>query len=203
VEDARTLEDRTVAMVKAVRAAVRIPVAVKLAPFYTALAHFADRLETAGADGLVLFNRFYQPDVDAERLEVRPRLRLSHPSELPLRLRWLAILSGRLGCSLAASGGVHGVEDVVQAVMTGAHAVQLVSVLLERGPGELRVLKEGLARWLEDHEYRSLRQMHGSMNMNTCPDPRAYERANYMLMLQSWQPPTASAEPWGLPSARR
>jgi dihydroorotate dehydrogenase (fumarate) len=186
-EDATSLERRAVEMVQAVRGAVRIPVAVKLSPFYTALAHFTHRLDAAGADGLVLFNRFYQPDIDVEELQVRRALRLSHPSELALRLRWLAILSGKLKASLAVSGGIHGVVDVVQAVMTGAHAVQVVSALLLRGPSYLQALREGLVRWLEEHEYHSLRQMQGSMSLETCPDPRVYERANYMLMLQSWR----------------
>ena len=174
-------------MVRAVREAVQIPLAVKLSPYYTALTNFAQRLDGAGADGLVLFNRFYQPDVDAEELQVRRGLHLSHSSELPLRLRWLAILSGKLQCSLAASGGVHTVDDVVQAVMTGAHAVQVVSALLKLGPGYLAKLRQGLARWLEQHEYHSLRQMQGSMNLEACPDPRVYERANYMLTLQGWR----------------
>jgi dihydroorotate dehydrogenase (fumarate) len=186
-EDARAIEDRAVSMVEAVRGAILIPVAVKLSPFYTALSHFAHRLDEAGADGLVLFNRFYQPDIDAEELEVRRGLRLSHSSELPLRLRWLAILSGKVDCSLAASGGVHTVDDAVQAIMTGAHAVQVVSALLKHGPGYLAPLRQGLARWLEEHDYDSLRQMQGSMNLEACPDPRVYERANYMLTLQGWR----------------
>jgi dihydroorotate dehydrogenase (fumarate) len=186
-EDARAIEDRAVEMVQAVREAVQIPVAVKLSPFYTALTNFAHRLDGAGADGLVLFTRFYQPDIDVEELQVRRGLHLSNSSELPLRLRWLAILSGRLQCSLAASGGVHTVDDVVQTVMAGAHAVQVVSALLKRGPGYLADLREGLARWLEEHEYHSLRQMQGSMNLQACPDPRVYERANYMLTLQGWR----------------
>ena len=186
-EDARALEDRTLQMVQEVRGAVRIPLAVKLSPFYTALAQFARRLDDEGANGLVLFNRFYQPEIDVEELQVRRRLHLSHPSELPLRLRWLAILSGKLRCSLAASGGVHGVEDVVQAIMTGADAVQVVSALLQRGPGRLAELREGLSQWLEEHEYDSLQQMRGSLNLQSCPDPRIFERANYMLMLQSWR----------------
>jgi len=186
-EDARTLEDRSIQMVEAVRSGVRIPVAVKLSPFYTALAHFTRRLDDAGADGLVLFNRFYQPDIDAEELQVRRTLHLSTSSELPLRLRWLAILSGKLRSSLAVSGGVHSVDDVVQAVMSGAHAVQVVSALLKLGPSYLADLRQRLAVWLEEHEYHSLRQMQGSMNLEACPDPRVYERANYMLTLQGWR----------------
>jgi dihydroorotate dehydrogenase (fumarate) len=186
-EDARALEDRAVAMVKAVRGAVRIPVAVKLSPFYTTLAHFARRLDEAAADGLVLFNRFYQPDIDVDELQVRRSLHLSHSSELPLRLRWLAILSGKVRCSLAASGGVHSVTDALQALMAGADAVQVVSALLKFGPGYLGNLRQGLARWLEEHEYESLGQLKGSMSLEACPDPRVYERANYMLTLQGWR----------------
>jgi dihydroorotate dehydrogenase (fumarate) len=119
---------------------------------------------------------------------VRRALHLSRSSELPLRQRWLAILSGRVKASLAVSGGVHTVVDVIQSVMSGAHAVQTVSALLQRGPGHLTVLLRELSTWLEEHEYASLQQMQGSMNLASCPDPRAYERANYMLMLQGWQP---------------
>jgi dihydroorotate dehydrogenase (fumarate) len=185
-ESALAVEERTIEMVRAVRGAVRVPLAVKLSPFYTALGHFARRLDQAGVDGLVLFNRFYQPDIDIEELQVRRALHLSHSSELPLRLRWLAILSGRVKASLAVSGGVHTVVDVIQSVMTGAHAVQIVSALLQHGPAYLAKLRQELAEWLEEHEYDSLRQMQGSMNLESCPDPRVYERANYMLMLQGW-----------------
>jgi dihydroorotate dehydrogenase (fumarate) len=186
-ESSASLEDRTVQMVEAVRKAIRIPVAVKLSPYYTSLAHFAKRLDEAGADGLVLFNRFYQPDIDVEELQVRRHIHLSSSAELPLRLTWLALLSPRVKASLAVTGGVHTVLDVVQSVMTGAHAVQMVSALLKRGPSYLATLKRELAQWLEEHEYHSLRQMQGSMNLEACPDPQVYERANYMLMLQSWR----------------
>ena len=186
-EDARTVEDRTIKMLQAVKSGVNIPVAVKLSPFYTSFAHFAGRLDEAGADGLVLFNRFYQPDIDVEELQVRRALHLSHSSELPLRLRWLAMLSGRLRASLAVTGGVHTAIDAIQAVMTGAHAVQLVSALLKRGPEHLTLVRREMEEWMDEHEYHSLRQMQGSMNLRACPDPRVYERANYMLMLQSWR----------------
>jgi dihydroorotate dehydrogenase (fumarate) len=186
-ESGDSIEARTIEMVRAVRGAVKVPLAVKLSPFYTALGHFVRRLDEAGVDGLVLFNRFYQPDIDIEELQVRRAVHLSHSSELPLRLRWLAIISGRVKASLAVSGGVHTVVDVIQSVMTGAHAVQLVSALLQRGPGYLAVLRQELTKWLEEHEYDSLRQMRGSMNLESCPDPRVYERANYMLMLQGWR----------------
>jgi len=186
-EDARTVEERTIAMVREVRSGLRIPVAIKLSPFYTSFANFARRLDEAGPAGLVLFNRFWQPGIDVEELEVRRELHLSDSSELPLRLRWLAILSGDVRASLAVTGGVHTVLDVVQSVMAGAHAVQMVSALLQHGPQHLTTLRGELAQWLEEHEYPSLRAMCGSMSMRSCPDPQAYERANYMLMLQSWK----------------
>ena len=181
------VEERMVSLVQAVKKDVTIPVAVKLSPFYSSLANVARRLEEAGADGLVLFNRFYQPDINVEELEVERALQLSTSSELPLRLRWLAILSGRVRPSLAVTGGVHTPVDVIKSVMAGAHAVQLVSALLQRGPEYLRVLRAELARFLEEHEYESLEQMRGSMDLLACPDPKAYERANYMHMLQSWR----------------
>jgi dihydroorotate dehydrogenase (fumarate) len=186
-ESSASVEERTIQMVQAVHKAVRIPVAVKLSPYYTSLAHFAKRLDEAGADGLVLFNRFYQPDIDVEELQVRRQIHLSSSAELPLRLTWLALLSPKVKVSLAVTGGVHTVLDVVQSVMTGAHAVQMVSALLKRGPSYLATLKRELAQWLEEHEYHSLHQMQGSMNLEACPDPQVYERANYMLMLQSWR----------------
>jgi len=191
-EDARTVEDRTVEMVREVRGGVRIPVAVKLSPFYTAFANFAHRLDEAEPAGLILFNRFWQPGIDVDELEVRRELHLSDSSELPLRLRWLAILSGNVRATLAVTGGVHTVLDVIQSVMAGAHAVQMVSALLHHGPDYLAVLRRELVQWLEEHEYGSLREMRGSMSMRSCPDPQAYERANYMLMLQSWRPGNGS-----------
>jgi len=187
-EDARTLEDRTIEMVREVRNTVRIPLAVKLSPFYTSFANFAHRLDQTGPAGLVLFNRFWQPGIDVEELEVRRELHLSDSSELPLRLRWLAILSGTEQATLAATGGVHTALDVIQAVMAGAHAVQMVSALLRHGPDYLAVVRREIVQWLEEHEYGSLREMRGNMSLRSCPDPQAYERANYMLMLQSWKP---------------
>jgi len=186
-EDSRDIEDRTVEMLREVKRRIRIPVAMKLSPFYTALPHFARRLEGAGADGLVLFNRFYQPDLDPETLEATRHLQPSSPRELPLRLRWLAILSGRIRPSLAVSGGVHATQDAIKAIMSGAHAVQLVSALLRAGPEHLKRLRMETLAWMREHEYESLEQMRGSMNLEACPDPAVYERANYMLVLQSWR----------------
>lgn len=186
-ESGERVEDRAIDLARSIKASVTIPVAVKLSPFYSSLAHFARQLDHTGVDGLVLFNRFYQPDIDIEELEVERTLHLSNSSELPLRLRWLAILSGRIRPSLAVSGGIHTPADVVKAIMAGAHAVQVVSALLQRGPEYLRVLRGELARFLEEHEYESLKQMRGNMDLMACPDPKAYERANYMHLLQSWR----------------
>jgi dihydroorotate dehydrogenase (fumarate) len=186
-DTAQDVERQVLEMLRAVKARVRIPVAVKLSPFYSALAHFAHQIEEAGADGLVLFNRFYQPDINVEELAVEHQLHLSDSTELLLRLRWLAILSGRVRVSLAVTGGVHTSLDAVKAVMCGAHAVQMVSALLQHGPDRLREVREGLATWLEEHEYDSLTQMQGSMSLVRCPDPKAYERANYVETLQSWR----------------
>lgn len=186
-ETSAQVESRIVDMLSALKQGLSIPVAVKLSPFYSALGHFAAALDRAGADGLVLFNRLYQPDIDVEALEVERRLHLSEPSELLLRLRWLALLSGRVRPSLAVTGGVHSSQDAIKAVMCGAHAVQMVSALLQHGPGRLREVREGMAAWLEEHEYESLAQMQGSMSLERCPDPSAYERGNYMELLQSWR----------------
>jgi dihydroorotate dehydrogenase (fumarate) len=183
----QTLEDRTLEMLRTVKSAVKIPVAVKLSAFYSSLANFGRRLQEAGADGAVIFNRFYQPDIDVEALQVSRSLHLSHSSELPLRLRWLAILSTQVEYSLAVTGGVHTPLDAIKSVMTGAHAVQLVSALLQRGPEYLGTVREEMINWMTEHEYESLEQMRGSMNLSSCPDAGVYERANYMLILQSWR----------------
>jgi dihydroorotate dehydrogenase (fumarate) len=187
-ESGAGVESRLLDLVHAVKQAVAIPVAVKLSPFYSSLPSLACELEARGADGLVLFNRFYQPDIDVESLEVVPSLHLSDSSELLMRLRWLAILSGSLRASLAVTGGVHTSLDAIKAVMAGAHAVQMVSALLRDGPERIRAVREGIEAWLEEHEYESLGQMRGSMALRTCPDPAAFERSNYVRVLQSWRP---------------
>jgi dihydroorotate dehydrogenase (fumarate) len=186
-EPAGEVEGRTLAIVTGVQRQVRIPIAVKLSPFHSSLANFAAVLEGAGVRGLVLFNRFYQPDIDIEDLVVQPTLHLSDSSELLLRLRWLAILSGRTGLDLACSGGVHTPVDAIKSLMTGADVVQLVSALLQHGPEHLKTVREGVAQWLTEHEYESLGQLRGSMNLARCPDPARYERGNYMRILQSWR----------------
>lgn len=184
--DADAVECRLIEVVRQIKTATRIPLAVKLSPFYTALPNLARRLAEAGADALVLFNRFYQPDINVEDLRV-VRVHLSDSSELLLRLHWLAILSGQTKISLAASGGVHTALDAIKALMTGADAVQLVSSLLRHGPEHLRTVRRHMIGWMEDYEYESLAQMQGSMNLTRCPDPQAYQRANYIQLLQTWR----------------
>jgi dihydroorotate dehydrogenase (fumarate) len=186
-ETGAQVEERTLDIVRAVAAEVTIPVAVKLSPFYSSVANLARQLEVAGAAGLVLFNRFYQPDIDVDNLEVVPNLRLSTPDELRLRLRWLAILSGQVKLSLAATGGAHAATDVVKAVMAGASAVQMASALLIHGPEHLRRTVDAVDFWLKEHDYQSLRQMRGSMNLVRTPNPAALARANYVQVLESWK----------------
>jgi dihydroorotate dehydrogenase (fumarate) len=167
--------------------AVRIPVAVKLSPYHTALAQLAVALELAGAAGLVLFNRFYQPDINTTDLEVQTHLRLSEPEETLLRLRWLAILSPNLRGSLAATGGFQTADDTVKAFLSGAHAVQLVSVLLRHGPGILGSFLRGLEGWMKAHGYERLDDFRGMLNLRTARDASNFERANYIRTLQSWK----------------
>lgn len=187
-ESGVSLEQRLLDVVRAVKSHVSIPVAVKLSPFYSSLANLARHLDTAGADGLVLFNRFYQPDIDPDALDAVPRLHLSDSSELLLRLRWLAILSGRVRASLSATGGAHTALDVVKAVMSGAHSVQMVAALLTHGPMHLAKVRRELGHWFEERDYESLQQAQGSMSLLRCPDPEAFERGNYMKILQTWKP---------------
>ncbi len=173
--------------VRRVTSSVRVPVAVKVSAFHTAPAQFAQRLEHAGVGGIVVFNRFYQPDFNLEEMEVQPQLKLSDSSELLMRLRWLAILSPQVRGSLAATGGVHTVDDVVKALLAGAHGVQLVSVLLKHGPQVLTSLVTGLKNWMTERGYESVDELRGAMNLRHCPDPAAFERANYQRILQSWR----------------
>jgi len=180
------LERRALEMVGIVRREVRMPIAVKLSPWYTSLAHFARELVWAGASGLVLFNRFFEPDIAVEELEVVSRLELSDPRELLLRLRWLAVLSGQVEASLAVTGGVHSGLDAIKALMCGAHAVQMVSALLLHGPQHLGRVRQDIAAWMQEKGYERLEQMRGCMNLLRCPDPAAFERANYLQTLQTW-----------------
>ena len=181
---ATEIEDRCVAIVAGVKERIGIPLAVKLSPFFTALPQFAKRLTDAGADALVLFNRFYQPDIDTDDLDLRPTLDLSHSSELRLRLRWLAMLNGRLPVDLSVSGGVHSGFDLAKSLMAGADSVQTVSGLLINGPGKINQALDEFTNWMEAKEYKSLEQLRGCMNYQHCPDPAALERANYMHVLK-------------------
>ncbi len=188
-EASGSVEQRMIDLVRTVTRKVEIPVAVKISPFFTALAHFAHRLEEAGADGLVMFNRFTQPDLNIDALEVKPVIHLSDPSELPLRLCWTSVLSRRVGMDLAVSGGVHGYRDVVKSIMSGASVVQLVSALLRNGPEHLARLTKELTAWMRQNSHPAISQLKGSMGLDCYPDPQAYERAHYMRALNSWSSP--------------
>lgn len=173
-------------VVRQVKAAVRIPLAVKLGHFFSSIPHIMRRLDNAGADSLVLFNRFYQPDIDLEQLEVVPRLELSHSYELLLRLNWVAILYGHVRADLAITGGVHTAEDVLKSMMVGAKVAMMTSALLEKGIGHIRHVLHGVQSWMAEHEYESIHQMQGSMARKSVSDPAAFERANYMRVLSSY-----------------
>ncbi len=180
------VENEVVSVVRELHDAVTIPVAVKLSPFWSSIPHLAKRLVDAGAKGLVLFNRFYQADIDIDELEYRHRLQLSQSRELLLRLRTIAILYGRLDASLICTGGVHTVQDVVKALMSGADGIQVVAALLARGPEHLGALLHGLEAWMNEHEHGSLDELRGNMSLARCPDPHALLRGNYAQLLQSW-----------------
>jgi len=174
-------------ILREIKISVQIPVAVKLSPFFSNMAHMAKRLDDTGADGLVLFNRFYQPDIDLEELEIKPNVLLSSQHELRLPLTWIGILYGRIKASLAATSGVHGPEDVIKLLMVGADVTMLCSTLLRNGVGHLRHIEQGFREWMEDHEYESVQQMQGSMSQIRCPDPGAFERAQYMRAVKGLQ----------------
>lgn len=174
-----------------VRASISIPIAMKLSPYFSATANMAARLAGSGADGLVLFNRFYQPDLDLNSLTVVPSLVLSQPWELRLPLRWVAILYGRVPADLAITSGVHGSDDVLKGLMAGASAVMLASELLQHGLGRISEIVHGLRSWLTEREYESVAQLRGSMSQMCVAEPAAFERANYLKVLQSWRPDPA------------
>jgi len=180
------LEQNYVDLVKAVRAQVKITLAVKLSPFFTALPNLSKQLVAAGANGLVLFNRFIQPDLDIETLEVTPNLQLSTPAELRLPLRWTAILYGRIKADLALTTGVHSSQDVLKAMMAGARVTMLTSELLKNGIGRISDILTDMQTWMESYEYTSIQQMQGSMSQQAVAEPAAFERANYMKALQSF-----------------
>ncbi len=181
------IEQRYVDILRAVKAAVRIPVAVKLGPFFSNMAHMAKQLENAGADGLVLFNRFYQPDIDLDELEIRPNVLLSTPQALRLPLTWIGILYGRIRLSLAATSGIHSAEDVIKLLLVGSDVTMLCSALLSKGVGHIREVERDLREWFDYHEYESVNQMQGSMAQLRCPDPGAFERAQYVRTVKGVQ----------------
>ena len=183
----REVENRYLDIVKAVKSAVTVPVAVKLSPFFSAIGSMAKALDDAGADALVLFNRFYQPDFDLDRLEVAPNLQLSTPDEIRLPLLWIAVLYGQLRASLGATRGVHTPIEVVKYLMAGADAVMTTSALLKHGVNYISTLRDGLKTWMEIHQYESVAQMKGSMSQQNVADPTAFERANYIKTLESYK----------------
>ncbi len=189
---AAAMEAADLALIAAVRAAVTIPLAVKLSPYYTAMADFAARVVAQGADGLVLFNRFYQPDLDLDALEVVNRVELSRSWELRLPLRWIGVLRPQLGpgVGLAATSGIHSGTDALKALMVGADVAMMTSALLHEGPEHVRIVEAELRSWMADHEYESVGQLRGSASQTAVADPGAYDRANYMHTLHSWSTPS-------------
>jgi dihydroorotate dehydrogenase (fumarate) len=189
---AAEMEEADLELIASVRASIGIPLAVKLSPYYSAFANFAAAVARSGADGLVLFNRFYQPDLDLDALEVVPRLELSQPWEMRLPVRWIAILRAQLGpgVSLAATTGAHSGTDVVKGLMVGADVVMMTSALLRHGPEHVRTAEAELRIWMNEHEYDSVDQLRGSASQTTAENPSAFERANYMHTLRSWVAPS-------------
>jgi dihydroorotate dehydrogenase (fumarate) len=181
------VEDRYLEVLSAVKTTVKIPVAMKLSPFFSSMANMAQRLDQAGAAGLVLFNRFYQPDIDLEALEMKPSVFLSTPHAMRLPMRWVAILHGRVKASLAATSGIHTAEDVLKMLMAGADVTMMTSSLLKNGPQRITEILTQMNQWMLEHEYVSVEQMKGSMSQKSVADPSAYERANYMKVLQAYR----------------
>jgi dihydroorotate dehydrogenase (fumarate) len=181
------VEDRYLEVLHAVTQAVKIPIAMKLSPFFSSMANMAKRLDTAGAKGLVLFNRFYQPDIDLETLEVVPSVLLSTPMAMRLPLRWIAVLYGKVKANLAATSGIHTAQDVIKMLMAGADVTMMCSALLKQGPGHLTTVLAEVRQWMLEHEYVSVSQMKGSMSQKSVADPAAFERANYMKALNQYK----------------
>ncbi len=188
--NAADVERRYLDLVEEVKAEIKIPLAVKLGPWFTALAHFAVALQNAGADGLVLFNRLYQPDIDLDTLGVTPRLQLSTSVEVRLPLHWIAVLNDLTTCSLAASSGVHDGADALKLLLAGADVVMSTSALLIQGPERLADMEVEMRAWMDEREYESVEQLKGSVSRRNVPDPQVYERANYYQSLHSWRPAT-------------
>lgn len=186
-KSAAEIEKVYIDIVKSVKSAVKIPVAVKMHPFFSSTANMADQLNKAGADGLVLFNRFYQPDIDLEKLDVVPNVILSTPMAMRLPLRWIAILYGKVKADLAATSGIYTEEDVLKMIMAGANVTMMLSSLLKFGVGHIADVTTRMKAWMEEHEYESIEQMRGSMSYMNVPDPAKFERANYMKVLHSYK----------------
>ena len=182
------IEQNYLDILKAVKSVVTIPVAVKLSPFFTNFANMARQLDQAGANGLVLFNRFYQPDIDLEALEVKPNLLLSTPMAMRVPLRWIALLYGKLRPSLAATSGIHRATDVLKVLMAGADISMICSALIRHGPRQIGVVERDLLAWMEEHEYQSVAQLKGSLSQKNCADPSAFERAQYMKAISQYAP---------------
>jgi dihydroorotate dehydrogenase (fumarate) len=180
------IEQTYLEILKAVRSAVHIPVAVKLSPFFTNFANMAKRLDLAGANGLVLFNRFYQPDLDLESLEIKPNILLSTPMAMRVPLRWIALLYGKLRANLAGTSGIHRASDVLKMLMAGADVTMLCSALIRHGPRQIGVIERDLVAWMEEHEYSSVTQLKGSMSQKNCAEPSAFERAQYMRAISQF-----------------
>ncbi|WP_392482829.1 dihydroorotate dehydrogenase-like protein [Nostoc sp. C110] len=186
------IEQTYIDILCAVKAAVTIPIAVKLSPYFTNMANMAKRLDEAGADALVLFNRFYQPDINLNLLDVEPNVLLSTPQSMRLPLRWIAILYGRIHADLAATSGIHKGDDALKMLMAGAKITMLCSVLLRHGINHIRVIEQEMREWMQKHEYESVEQMQGSMSQKHCPNPSAFERAQYMRSLATYKPEWAT-----------
>jgi dihydroorotate dehydrogenase (fumarate) len=182
------VERSYVDLVEKVKTSVELPLAVKVGPYFSSIPDMARRLSDAGADALVMFNRFYQPDIDLETLEVVPNIVLSSPVELRLVLRWLAILHGRVDCDMAATSGVHEAKDAIKAILAGATVTMMASALLKHGPSRLTEVRDGVETWLVEHDYQSIAQARGSLSYSTAPNPEVFERAGYMKTLTSYVP---------------
>lgn len=180
------IEQTYIDILQSVKATATIPVTIKLSPYFTNMANMAQRLDQVGANGLVLFNRFYQPDINLDTLEVEPNVLLSTPQSMRLPLRWIAILYSHVNASLAATSGIHTGQDVLKLLMAGADITMLCSVLLRHGINQIRAIEQEMREWMETHEYESVQQLKGSMSQRNCPNPSAFERAQYMRSLQTY-----------------
>jgi len=180
------IENEYLTIIASVRAQLTIPIAVKLSPYFTNFAHFARRVDDHGVNALVLFNRFYQPDIELETLEISPNILLSTPMAMRLPMRWIAMLYGRIGANLAATSGIHRATDALKMLMAGADVTMLCSILLRRGIEHIKVIEREMGEWMEEHDYESIEQLKGSMSQKNCPDPSAFERAQYMRALATY-----------------